>query len=303
MNDNLKILFLSIIFSIIIFIILNLFWINNDIKYIEKNFMEAEIEEKLNYKKIENIKQELWEKQDIEQSKKDKEENKEGEKIDLNMNSGQNNKDKENKYNILTFPYEYENEIKRIIANINISIDYKDFIEKIDKIELEYHKEMIEVRGKMKDWHIQLFWAHNMWWMESLSVFIHEFAHYLDLYYLKNWDQDISNDFYSISWNNTKERKIWQESKDFVSWYSMTNKYEDFAETFTYYVLHNDDFLIKAKKSEYLGKKYDFFRYNFFKNEVFYNQDFWGNTVISNYYRDITKIKYSLKKFLQYIEN
>ena len=38
------------------------------------------------------------------------------------------------------------------------------------------------------------------------------------------------------------------EVKDFVSWYAMTNKYEDFAESFTYYILHNKDFLNKTKK-------------------------------------------------------
>jgi len=30
----------------------------------------------------------------------------------------------------------------------------------------------------------------------------------------------------------------------------MTNKYEDFAETFTYFILHNNDFLKKSKDSE-----------------------------------------------------
>jgi hypothetical protein len=39
----------------------------------------------------------------------------------------------------------------------------------------------------------------------------------------------------------------------------MTNKYEDFAESFTYYVLHNDDFKNKSTKSKILKKKYDYF--------------------------------------------
>jgi hypothetical protein len=46
----------------------------------------------------------------------------------------------------------------------------------------------------------------------------------------------------------------------------MTNKYEDFAETFTYYVLHNSDFVEKTKKSEVLKRKYDFFRNYIFGN-------------------------------------
>jgi hypothetical protein len=39
----------------------------------------------------------------------------------------------------------------------------------------------------------------------------------------------------------------------------MTNKYEDFAESFAYYILHNNDFLEKTKKSNILLEKYDFF--------------------------------------------
>jgi hypothetical protein len=46
----------------------------------------------------------------------------------------------------------------------------------------------------------------------------------------------------------------------------MTNKYEDFAESFTYYVLHNNDFYSKAKKSDILMNKYNFFKNNIFKN-------------------------------------
>jgi hypothetical protein len=49
----------------------------------------------------------------------------------------------------------------------------------------------------------------------------------------------------------------------------MTNKYEDFAESFTYYILHNSDFLQKTEKSETLKRKYDFFTKNLFKNSEF----------------------------------
>ncbi|MDR1987693.1 MAG: hypothetical protein LBQ24_02825 [Candidatus Peribacteria bacterium] len=83
----------------------------------------------------------------------------------------------------------------------------------------------------------------------------------------------------------------------------MTNKYEDFAETFTYYVLHNSDFLEKSKTSEILKKKY-----NFFSKYIFYDNEFTDSSLISeneilDYYRDTTKIEYSLQNFLQYIKN
>jgi hypothetical protein len=54
----------------------------------------------------------------------------------------------------------------------------------------------------------------------------------------------------------------------------MTNKYEDFAESFTYYILHNDDFLKKTKQSDILLKKYNFFDKNLFIYNEFKNTDF-----------------------------
>jgi hypothetical protein len=54
--------------------------------------------------------------------------------------------------------------------------------------------------------------------------------------------------------------------KDFVSGYAMTNKYEDFAESLTYYILHNKDFLDKTKTSRILKRKYNFFSFYIFPN-------------------------------------
>ena len=83
----------------------------------------------------------------------------------------------------------------------------------------------------------------------------------------------------------------------------MTNKYEDFAESLTYYILHNGDFYIKSKKSYILQKKYNFFKNILFDNNNFINTDFSKNNVIKNYYRDITKIEFSTKNFLHYLKN
>jgi hypothetical protein len=49
----------------------------------------------------------------------------------------------------------------------------------------------------------------------------------------------------------------------------MTNKYEDFAESFTYFVLHNEDFLYKTQDSQVLKKKYDFFNTYLFRDFEF----------------------------------
>jgi hypothetical protein len=82
----------------------------------------------------------------------------------------------------------------------------------------------------------------------------------------------------------------------------MTNKYEDFAESFTYYVLHNDDFLRKTLESESLSKKYDFFD-NILLKKKFNDTDFSVDNTVKNYYRDITKIEIDIEKLLQYLKN
>ena len=143
-----------------------------------------------------------------------------------------------------------------------------------------------------------------MWEAETQNIFIHEFAHYIDLYFfdLKKWN-DISDKFYQISWNDTKILKEWQTQRDFVSWYAMTNKYEDFAESFTYYIIANEDFAQKTESSEILKQKYDFFSKYLFKNWFLKNTKFTKNLIIRDYYRDITKLKLDLKNFLQYFKN
>ena len=81
----------------------------------------------------------------------------------------------------------------------------------------------------------------------------------------------------------------------------MTNKYEDFAESFTYYILHNKDFLEQTKKSNILKLKYNFFAEYIFKNKEFFNSKF-NNTKIKDYYRDITKIDFKEDKLINYLE-
>jgi hypothetical protein len=54
----------------------------------------------------------------------------------------------------------------------------------------------------------------------------------------------------------------------------MTNKYEDFAESFVYYVLHNADFQKKSQESDILKRKYDFFKEKIFIQNAFFQTDF-----------------------------
>jgi len=155
----------------------------------------------------------------------------------------------------------------------------------------------------MKNRTIKIFDPLEMPQDEFLAIFTHEFAHYLDLYYFSKtplWDT--SNDFYDISWDSTKTMKRWQKSSDFVSGYAMTNKYEDFAESLTYYIFHNDDFKQKSEQSSVLAWKYKFFTDSLFKNNFFIWTDFSVNNRVKKYYWDITKIEIDTQNFLQYLE-
>jgi hypothetical protein len=82
----------------------------------------------------------------------------------------------------------------------------------------------------------------------------------------------------------------------------MTNKYEDFAESFTYFVIANNDFKDKAESSEFLEEKYLFFKNKLFANNFLVNTKFTNNLIIRSYYRDITKMDLDIKKFLQYFK-
>ena len=177
------------------------------------------------------------------------------------------------------------------------------FFRFIQKMTLAFYEERIDVRGKMKNKTLKIFAGQKMPLNELLAVSIHEFSHYIDIYFFKKIGaKDISNWFYDISWYSTKVIYAWQTWKDFVSGYAMTNKYEDFAETLTYYVFHNQDFLIKTLESDILLAKYNFVKISVFQNENFVDTDFSENNKIKKYYRDITKIPFSTKNFLQYIK-
>ena len=170
-------------------------------------------------------------------------------------------------------------------------------------LHIQMHEKKYDVRWKMKNKSIKMYWIENLSKEEFLAVAIHEFAHFIDIYYFqKKVITDLSENFYWISWESTKVILPDQKQKDFVSWYAMTNKYEDFAESFTYYVLHNWDFLKKAEKSEILMKKYKYFWVYFFKKDNFKNNNFSIDPEILDYYRDITKIPFDIEKLLQYLK-
>ena len=221
-------------------------------------------------------------------------------------NDNQNIKvDLQSAYNIsfLYFPKNIKNSVLEYSNTFKTILNSKSFISKIDRLKVELHWEKNDVRWKMKNHSVKLYWIKKMKLTEFSSVGIHEFWHYVDLYFLeKKVFTDLSEYFYNISWNSTKVLKAWQVQENFVSWYAMTNKYEDFAESFTYYILHNDDFLYKTKKSIVLKNKYNFFKKYVFRDFDFEWTDFSKNNKIKEYYRDITKIDFSLENFLEFLK-
>lgn len=208
-------------------------------------------------------------------------------------------------YNIdyVYYPNNFEWSIKEYVFSFKTFLNSKSIVSKIDHLKVEFHKDRNDVRGKMKNHSVKLFWINNMKINECTAVWIHEFWHFIDLYYLKKWLYiDLSDYFYNISWESTKVMKPWQKQSDFVSWYSMTNKYEDFAESFTYFILHNEDFLSKSSKSKVLRKKYNYFIKYVFRDWEFVWTNFSTDEEILDYYRDITKINFSLDNFLEFLK-
>ena len=278
MKEIFKIIYFTIIFTVVIFFInYSFFW--NTKNNIQNNIIEEEyIEEEK--KSAPELKDKTNNKQLISFYKN---------KIDV-------------KYNFYYYPLNFKQEINELKDEIENIIIENIFLEKIDKLNISLIKEKLDRRWKIKNKEIKLYWATNQNINEYISVFIHEFWHYIDLYFLeKKVFLDISSKFYEISWLETKIKKQNMEISDFVSWYAATNKYEDFAESFTYYVLHNKDFLEKAKTNQTIKTKYDFFWRYIFKNKEFFSTKF-NDEKIKNYYWDVTKINFDEKKLFNYLE-
>lgn len=121
----------------------------------------------------------------------------------------------------------------------------------------------------------------NIWLMlsyaEFFKVFTHEFWHTFDLWYIvgdnKSLDPNYTefgrkkfpiNDpsilFYSISRDDEHTMSSDSSYKDFVSWYGMTDIFEDFAETYNFYLNYHDVFANLSIQSSKLKAKYDYMK-------------------------------------------
>lgn len=152
----------------------------------------------------------------------------------------------------------------------------------LQKIVLEYNPEASRGMGGARTIILK---SYNVSVEELNAVLIHEIGHTTDLGSLQAetnsapsefkdgtlpiYQGDPSLDFYRISWDNEKQIKSVANNFDFVSGYAMTDPFEDFAETYLFYILHDDEFRFLASQNDALLAKY-----NFMKNTVFAGREY-----------------------------
>lgn len=111
------------------------------------------------------------------------------------------------------------------------------------------------------------------------------------------YNNDISVKFYSLSFLDEKTPRRTSSALDFVSGYAMTDPFEDFAETFNFYLLHGKEFKKMKASSKILQRKYSFMKMWIFDGKEF---ETGGNTVSMNIYQryfDTTVLPSQLEQF------
>lgn len=155
---------------------------------------------------------------------------------------------------------------------------------------------------------------------ELVGVLVHELGHIKDTGLMKGdfwsgesefkdgekaiYENDPSLKFYRIGFENEKKVKEGLTADDFVTGYAMTDPFEDFAETYNFYVLHGKQFEKMAQSNTLLSQKYQFMKEEVFEGKEFKNvedKDFngdLGKLLIANRNYDSTLIEFNLKEFL-----
>lgn len=125
---------------------------------------------------------------------------------------------------------------------------------------------------------------------EMSKVLVHELGHMVDIYVLRqrSLSADPSKLFYAISWSEPTVIKTGVPTASFISGYSATNQYEDFAESFAFYVFHNRAFQDRAAKNSLLQQKYDFLHTYVFGDS--FQGTAYEKDVIPSKLWDVTKI-------------
>ncbi|MBD3156252.1 hypothetical protein GF369_00325 [Candidatus Peregrinibacteria bacterium] len=149
---------------------------------------------------------------------------------------------------------------------------------------------------------------------ELSSVLVHEMGHIVDtgLHTGNSWygkssfmdgslpiyNDDLSLRFYRISWTNHKTLKQGARESNFVTTYAMSDPFEDFAETYNFYILHGDQFREMAEYDRSLMRKYLFMKYYIFKGNEYDNDPYTTVRPFSRTY-DATTLNYDDTTFIK----
>jgi len=141
---------------------------------------------------------------------------------------------------------------------------------------------------------------------EFKALLIHEFGHITDLGCIDGtmsagqssfrdgseavYKDDASLSFYQISWVNGSTKKRDMSQQDFVSGYASWDPFEDFAETYVYYVLQKDAFVDRASTNTTLAAKLQWMERHAFRGGISVAQGAqqWNGAVPW----DVTKLSY-----------
>lgn len=149
---------------------------------------------------------------------------------------------------------------------------------------------------------------------ELVSVFVHEIGHIVDTGLLSGvggsaeasvysdpretvMSDDPSVDFYRISWSNDSRKVSGSSMLDFVTGYATTDPFEDFAESYDFYILHGSQFKYMARYNARLSQKYAYLRDHVFGGREYVNNSYKLSRSNRNY--DSTVLPFSLDNFLK----
>jgi hypothetical protein len=146
---------------------------------------------------------------------------------------------------------------------------------------------------------------------ELVSVLVHEMGHVTDTGAINGsaaggissfydgsnpvYGDDPSLEFYTLDFKDDKTLKRTATEWDFVSGYAMTDPFEDFAESYAYYVLHGNEFRSLAETNSVLQKKYEFLKNKVFNGKEYFNGSAKADASVRHY--DVTVLPYDMNKF------
>lgn len=146
---------------------------------------------------------------------------------------------------------------------------------------------------------------------ELVGVLVHEVGHIMDTGVMEGnkakrsgfmdgqkvvYEDDPSVAFYRLSWIDEDTRTLNSTAEDFVSGYAMSDPFEDFAETYAYYILHGNEFRVLAQHNEVLQKKYEFLKTTVFEGKEYDNGDEKDIDIETRHF-DVTVLPYDMTKF------